>query len=550
MAGDRGRLRLNRALRATRSAGPIVGFVVLFAIGPAAVLFVQGVASVGGWPGVEGVLSDPVNVRAVGNSIEQGAASALAAVAVGGPAGVLLGRYRPTGHGPLFALLLIPFLLPSLVVVQGVEALVGPSGSLAQLWPFLGTFGRGVPGIVLVNLVFNAPVVALLTATGVQTASAGLEDAASVLGAGPIRRFRDVWGPPALLGAAAGALLTFVFSALAFAAPLLVCGPRCSTLEVRVYALGQVLVDPSGAAVLALFMVGLLALPTVAYFVLWSRLRHSAAASTGRPRRIPWRSWTAWPAVAVTAVYVVLVALVLSSVIAQSLLPSSPRAGWGSAWSALGSPHVAAVLHLPVAAAVGNTLLFAFAATALALLLAIAGARAVAGRPRPGVGVSFLLFLPLLISPVVLAFSLATVWRPLLGGESTVWLLIVLSQTTLALPFALQSLATALRRGSPPRSEAAQTLGASPLGAYLDIDLPGARRGLVTAALFALAIALGEFTATYFLATPAFTTLPVALYHLLGARLTAPANALAALLVVVTGGAFAAISVGGERIEL
>ncbi|MCI4322349.1 MAG: iron ABC transporter permease, partial [Thermoplasmata archaeon] len=68
--------------------------------------------------------------------------------------------------------------------------------------------------------------------------------------------------------------------------------------------------------------------------------------------------------------------------------------------------------------------------------------------------------------------------------------------------------------------------------------------------LFAFALSFGEFTATYFLATPTFNTLPVELYRLEGLRLTSFAAADAGLLVIVSLVAFLVIVRGGRRVEL
>ncbi|MCI4350155.1 MAG: ABC transporter permease subunit [Thermoplasmata archaeon] len=529
---------------------PALGFIVLFALLPALALFASSVAAEGGAPGILQVLRDPVNAQAVVNSFEQGGLSAVGAVAVGYPAGVLLGRYEFVGRRTLFGVLLVPFLLPALIVVAGVGALFGGGGLISQAAPITAVLGRGIPGIVTVNVVFNAPIVALLTATGVAGASPELEETVATLGGSPTQRFRDVWGPASSLGAIAGGLLTFLFSALAFAAPLLICGARCYTLEARVYTLDQTFVQPHAAGVLALVMVLLVLPPAAAYVLLAQRLRARTRSARDVRRRIPWRSPLAWPALAITLAFFGIIALVLGAVVVRSVQPGRGAPALGEGWATLFGPAVTSALGISAGGALANTLLFAALAAGIALVLGVVGGFAYGGaRTTPRI-VPFVLFLPLVISPVVLSFSLATFWRPLLGGASTVWALIVVSQATLALPFAFQVFGVALGRLSPQRRDAARLLGASPFAAYLDIEVPLARRGLVTAALFALAIALGEFTATYFLATARFTTLPVALYRLLALRATAPANALAGLLVVLTLVVFFVIARRGERVSL
>jgi spermidine/putrescine transport system permease protein len=149
---------------------------------------------------------------------------------------------------------------------------------------------------------------------------------------------------------------------------------------------------------------------------------------------------------------------------------------------------------------------------------------------------------------VLLAFALENAWGSVLGGAGNVWWLIVLSQATLALPFVIPTLLLSLRTISPGPRQAAELLGAHPFSAYLEMDLPRARAGVITAALLAFVIGLGEFTATLFLATPTFTTLPVAYYHLDALREPAAAGACAALLLLVSAAVLVALSFGGRRV--
>ncbi|MCI4336646.1 MAG: ABC transporter permease subunit [Thermoplasmata archaeon] len=526
---------------------PVVAFVSLFALLPVAVLLASGVAASGGWSGAAAVWNDPLNRAALLNSLEQGGLSAAAAFTVGYPAGIFLGRFEWRGRTVSRSLLLVPFLLPTLVIVLAVQGVFGPGGYLAGPLPALRWFGSGIPGIVAVNSLFNAPIVILLTAVGIESSRSDLEDAALTLGASPARVYREVWGPPSLVGGLAGALLTFLFSALAFAAPILMCGARCYTLEARVWSLDTVLLQPVPASLLAGLMVGFLALPTVVYLSLVLRLRRRS----GLVRRRPF-SWSR-PVPALLGVWTVAVIGALLIVLGSVLLRSvSPPAGQGlgfSGWSSLFSAHVNAELGVSAAAAIGNTLALAAAGALIALLLGAVSGFVIVTRPRWAELLRFVLFLPLLISPIVLSFSLAEFWRPLLGGESAAWLLILLSQATLALPFSLQSLYVALADLPASGRESARLLGASPWRAYLDVDLSGVGGAVVAAALFAFALCLGEFTATYFLATPAFTTLPVLLYDLESIRLTAAADAAAALLLLVSLAALMLVALGGRRVE-
>ncbi len=530
---------------------PVIAFVALFALLPVALLFSNALAGVGGAGGFVSVVSAGRNLRSLDNSLEQGGISAVLAVALGYPAGVFVGRFSFRGRALLRSFLLVPFLLPSLVVVFGVLDLFGPSGVVSGVLPSTAWFGSGIPAIIAANLFFNVPIVLLLTATGCETASVELEETVGTLGGSPFRAYREVWARPTWVGAAAGGLLTFLFSALSFAPPLLLCGAssRCYTLEAQVYVLDQTFLDPNAAATLALAMVLLLLLPTAVYLGLVSRLRANPGRRTPGPRPIDWRSPTAGALAVETLLVLGSELALLAAVLYRTVAPSDQYTA-GAAWSALFSANTTSHLGVSAVGAVGNTLFFAVVAALLALLLSVVSGYAIVRRPDRAVVLGLLLFVPLLLSPVVLAFALSSFWRPVIGTGTNVWVLVVVSQAILALPFALQSLEIPLAGLSSAGRDTARTLGATSLGAFLDADLPRVKDGLVTVGLFAFAFGLGEFTATNFLVPPSLTTLPVALYALTEVRLFPVADAAAGLLLLVSLAVFLVITLGGRRVEL
>ena len=529
---------------------PLLLFVLAFALLPVAIYFGATFAATGGLAGLRAAALDPLDQRAISNSLFQGALSAALAVLLGYPVGLALGRYAWPGRSTVRALLLVPFLLPSLVVVFGVRDLFAAGGLAVSVVPALTVFGSGIPAIVGTNLLFNAPLVALFVATGCEVAPSELEDTVATLGGGPLRTYREAWGPPTWVGAGAGALLTFLFSALSFAPPLLLCGPRCYTVEAQIYYLAQS-VSSNEAGTLAMLMVGLFLLPTAAYLFLLARLRARPGQRSRRPPPLPWRRPIGAAVAAATALLLAAETALVVAVAYRSVRPY-PGAPLGGAWGSLFTGATAERLGLPVGSVLLNTFAFAGGAAALAVLLGLAAGHAVARRRRRATATALVLFVPLLLSPVVLAIALSEFWRPLLGGDANVWALVVASQAVLALPFALQSVDLPLAGVPRDASDAARSLGATGWQAYLDVDLPRVRGGLATAGLFALALGLGEFTATNFLVAVARpdTTLPVALYNLSATRYVALQDALAGLLLLVSLAAFVALALGGRRVEL
>jgi thiamine transport system permease protein len=128
----------------------------------------------------------------------------------------------------------------------------------------------------------------------------------------------------------------------------------------------------------------------------------------------------------------------------------------------------------------------------------------------------------------------------LVGLRTSPWL-IPLLHTLVALPFVIRALLPTLRARSPGQRKAATMLGASPAVAWLWVELPQIASALVTGAIFAFTVSLGEFGATVLLARPDAPTLPVMIFRFLGqpgAINYGQALALSTILMLVTAAGF------------
>ncbi|MDE1836978.1 MAG: iron ABC transporter permease [Euryarchaeota archaeon] len=531
---------------------PALAFVLLFALLP--LMFLAGDA-LGQLRTLRQVLAivlrNPAARLVLFNSFEQGTLSALLAFVWGFPVGVFLGRRSFPGRDLLLALLLVPFLLPVLVVVLGVEELFGPQGVISSLWPATQGLSTGLAGILFVNLYFNTSVVALFTVSGVEASSVRLEQAVAVLGGGPWRTFRDVWGGRALLGGAAGALLTFLFSFLSFAPPLLLGRWFLDwTVEDEIYQLwyhGALV--PSVA--LAFWVMVLLLLPSVLYLLVARRVRLLSVGDTSTRRRGGTRrwDWRSLPFLFATVALVGTVFLLLSTVLVESFVELPNHVLGLENWRSLLSPQATGALGVSTGTALLNSVFFAVASTLMVLLVGIAlGFTSRRHRTASG-AVTLLTFVPMIASPIILALALWSFFQGTLYTQSLDWVLVLGAQAALALPFVLQTLIHAFRSQSPRPREAAMTLGAHRLRAFLDADVVGSRSALILGGLFTFSLSLGEFAATNFLYIPAYATMVVEMYVLLGVKMVGAAAALAALLVLVSLTSFFLILVVGRRVR-
>jgi thiamine transport system permease protein len=91
-----------------------------------------------------------------------------------------------------------------------------------------------------------------------------------------------------------------------------------------------------------------------------------------------------------------------------------------------------------------------------------------------------------------------------------------IAQALVALPLVVRTLVPVLTGIDDRQRQAAASLGAGPLRAFLTVDVPVVGRPLLVAGGFAFAVSLGEFGATSFLARDEHPTLPVVIFRLIG----------------------------------
>jgi thiamine transport system permease protein len=131
-------------------------------------------------------------------------------------------------------------------------------------------------------------------------------------------------------------------------------------------------------------------------------------------------------------------------------------------------------------------------------------------------GFDSLLMLPLGTSAVTVGFGfLVALDEPPLDLRAS-WMIVPIAQALVGVPFVIRTMLPVLRAVDVRLREAAAVLGASPLRAWREVDLPIVSRALVVSAGFAFAVSLGEFGATVFIARPDAPTLPVAVARFLG----------------------------------
>ncbi|MGY0491459.1 ABC transporter permease [Streptomyces sp. WG-D5] len=502
------------AARLGLMALPVVFFGLFFAY-PVVAIVERGLHTDGGWQAgrILDVLGQSDIRHVLWFTVWQALASTALTLLIALPGAYVFARFEFPGKQVLRAVVTVPFVLPTVVVGTAFLALVGNGGLLDEVWGV--RLDTTVWAILLAHVFFNYAVVVRTVGGLWAQLDPRQEEAARMLGASRFAAWRKVTLPALGPAVAAAALMVFLFTFTSFGVVQILGGPGFSTLEVEIYRQTAQIFDLSTAAVLTI--VQFVAVGLILGVHAWTvRRRESAlrlvdaAHTSRRPRGAG--QWTLLGGVLVSVA--LLIVLPLGVLVERSL---DAPGGYGFGYYRALTDADGGTFLVPPIDAIGNSLEYALAATAIAVVIGGLAAAALTRRAGRLVrGFDALLMLPLGVSAVTVGFGfLITLDEPPLDLRST-WILVPLAQALVGVPFVVRTMLPVLRAVDGRLREAAAVLGASPLRAWREVDLPMVRRALLVAAGFAFAVSLGEFGATVFIARPDNPTLPVAVARLLG----------------------------------
>lgn len=219
----------------------------------------------------------------------------------------------------------------------------------------------------------------------------------------------------------------------------------------------------------------------------------------------------------------------------------------------LGLDNYAALLQAPgIWRALGNSLLLGVATTVITVLLACVLAFGLERTCMPAQRlVAAVLALPMLAPSLVLGLGLIF----LLGRNGIVAKMLdtridiygfgglLIADVLYALPQAVLIVRTALRQGDARQYEAAEVLGASPWRQFMDITLPQARYGLLSAGFVVFTITITDFGNAVVIGGN-FTVLATEIYNQVSGQMKFGMGAVVGILLLLP----AALSVFIERV--
>ena len=452
-------------------------------------------------------------------TILQSLLSAAISVALAVPVARAMARRRFRGRQLLITLLGAPFLLPVIVAVLGLLAVFGRDGVLNSV---LAAFGLppisifGLHGVVLAHVFFNLPLAIRFILQGWLAIPAERFRLAASLNA-PVGRLLE-W--PMLRAVVPSTFLViFLICLTSFAVALTMGGgPRATTVELAIYQALRFDFDLGKAALLACIQFGLC---VGAAFLAW-RVTARDEVGPGLDRVV--QRWD-MGRLALDAFWILFAALFLLVPLVMVVLRGLPG-----------------LFDLPdsIWAAAGRSVLVAAGSAGLCVSMALALAL------RGGAVVAVIGVLPLAASGLVVGTGAFLIVFPFVRPSDVALLVTMLANATLALPFALRSVAPAVTQVMTDYARLAASLDLRGWTFVRLIVLPRVRRPLGFATGLAAALSMGDLGVIALFAGQGEETLPLAMYRLMGAYRMETAASAGLLLLVISFALFWLCDRGGR----
>ena len=245
-------------------------------------------------------------IEALVNSLVVGLAVGALCVVFGVPMAWAVSRTDMPGKGLVWAAILGTFIVPNYLGAVAWILLAGPNaGWLNRVWMALTGAAAGpfniysMAGLVLVIATYSYPYVFVFTRGALDLISSEMDDAATTLGAGVVRRTLRITLPLTLPAILAAFIVAFLEAIALFGVPALIALP--GRFQVMTTMLWQFFEFPPKVEVAAAYSMPLLAI-TVALFWLQRRIiaRKGYVALTGKggERRLIRLGRWRWPLLA------------------------------------------------------------------------------------------------------------------------------------------------------------------------------------------------------------------------------------------------------------
>jgi len=495
----------------------IAAFLLLIASPIAlAVLRLIGVAGANPGAWIETLDGNYMSAGAIEFTFLQSILSSLATISLGLPVAWLLGRYDWRMQSMIRAVLTVPFVMPSIIAAMGILTLTGDSALGIR-----SDEGTWFWTLIIAHAWFNMSLVIRFCEPILATLDPSMEEQLRLLPAGRTisGRVRHLWLPVLIPPLSASFCMSFVFSFTSFA--------LVRWITIRDNTLESVMAISSPSAGIEGYMAFtseiVLASSLIQFAVLSVSLWLASRIQRELQRQYPMaparvargRFDYGWVFMAPALLFSI--APILSVAIGSVRVRTVESGRVADTWS-LDGWEVArdgSFSMVPLSDAMANSILYATISLVVSMPLGYCIASAIHSLERTNRRLSealdFATMAPFAFSAAMIGLGVTlgvTKLDP--AAFSQFWPLPALAHVMLTTPFAIRIMLTGLRSIDREYDETARVLGMGPLARLTRVRIPLMKGPITVAAIFCLAMSLGEFGASFIVATNSdWATLPL-----------------------------------------
>ncbi|MBT3275937.1 MAG: iron ABC transporter permease, partial [Spirochaetales bacterium] len=450
-------------------------------------------------------------------SFAQAGLSALLSVFFALPGAYAISHYRFPLRRFFQSVSLLPFVLPSIVVIICMISFYGRSGFISNLFGAKLNLIYSFTGIIIAHVFFNITIALRIISDAYGRIGKRYTEAARGLGDGKAASFFRITLPLLMPSILTAFVLIFIYCFMSFGIVLVFGGIKYATLEVKVYQEMFQRLNFSRGALYAIVQL-IISMSFLAFSGFLGRKNSSSERRSEIVRPIPLRF-----AKPITRFLVILYFLCLGFFLLGPIITMISRSviinghldflSYRSLFNpVLSTRNIEGLIRSTIPALIARSLALAFFSGTLTFTVAFAAALAL--RNKPGGWWRLLFQLPMGLSMIGLAMGL----RILFGEKIPPFVLVAIGQFFLALPMVFRIVDTVVCDLQTALVDCARSLGATRGYLLRTIHLPVLGRGLLNGYAFSLAVVFADFAIVLGVGGGDIVTFPVAIYRLIGFR--------------------------------
>lgn len=407
----------------------------------------------------------------------QASVSTLFAGLLGVSVGLLLLIYNGKFKEVIISFMLITYVMPGLIMAIGIISIFNYDNRFFE--------------IILGNIIFNSPMIAVLAySTGASTSIQEI-NSAKVLGASDWQILKKFYLRNSVRGALLGSLFAFILCFEGFSLPLIIGGPHFSTVEVLIYLFKRIFVyyssyQFSAASFIALVQFATLLIPLFLYI---SIKPPPSKRGTGQIYNIK-GSGIALPMLILFNIFLFIPLIFIF--IKYPLNPTSLS-------------DIEKRIDVSIFTLTLNTILFSISSTMLSFLISLVFVSRASFFSR------FTVMLPMIVSPVSLALGFYLAYGEISGSS----LLLIFIFTALEIPITIRMIQQAADTIPLSEKMSSRILGDSFFSSLLKVQLPRIRSETTSVLSLIFITVIGEFSAVATVYTKSTETITIGIYQLL-----------------------------------